>query len=119
MAAGDHKFFLRHDESFVQMTLDGGWVPHRLGSLPINRTMPILPSSGERTDPNFSILKPFNDANADDIPLRGSPADLNFDAKKLSINATAAELGPAGGLKQVTVVWNTNLGDIGVSMAGQ
>lgn len=71
MPPGDHIFFLRHDEEFIEMTIDCGEVIYEHSS------------------------------------------------KKLSINVTAAELGPPGSLKEIKVMWNKNLGNIGVSLRQQ
>lgn len=35
--------------------------------------------------------------------------------RELSINVTADELGPPGGLKEITVVWSQDHGRVGVS----
>lgn len=115
MAPGDHTFFLRYDASFVQMTLDAGSHQYPLIELPGNMTVPDLPPPGEGTDTGF-MLKPASDQNESGLPPLHVLENVKQGTKKLSINVTAAELGPAVGLMEITVVWNEQLGDIGVSM---
>ncbi|XP_045132024.1 uncharacterized protein LOC123516580 [Portunus trituberculatus] len=118
MAPGDHTFFLRQDGDYVHMNIDGGWFKHPLGNPHVDKTVPVLPPSREGTDLNFSNLKPLIDSNAEDLPLSGSAADVSFGEKKLSINVTTDQLGLTRGLKEVTVVWDVNLGNIGALVDG-
>lgn len=118
MAPGDHTFFLRHDESFVQMTLDCGSHRYPMMNLRVNKTVPELAPPGDAKDLSLSMMIPFHGPNDAGLAPPGALMDVTYATKKLSINVTAAELGPAGGLKEVTIVWNKQLGNIGVVVDG-